>query len=207
MSSTVELSLEKLPLLELNDGKTICGARACSLFIAKKLGLLGSNAYEEAKIHEILDASQDFSEGKNKICCASKLSLMFESCTDVIDVTRGLNSFIYLVIAAFYAIQLASTKEDKLKVSKNVVEVVTPKYMNLFNKLAEENPSGFMVGNQLSLADLHVFNIVCTCTCTCIVCTARHVTDNRLGLEKLVDKVSNIPQIRKWLEIRPKSVF
>ncbi|XP_037043562.1 glutathione S-transferase 1-like [Bradysia coprophila] len=161
-----KLLLEKLPLLELSNGKTISGARACSLFVAKRFGLLGSDEFEEAKINEILDASQDFSE-------------------------------------AFYAIQLASTKEEKEKVSQNVVAVVTPKYMNLFNKLVEENSSGFMVGNQLSLADLHVFNIVCTPDGK----PARHVTDGRPGLEKLVDKVSQIPQIQKWLEARPKSIF
>lgn len=58
--------MEKLPLLELDDSKRICGGRACSLFIARRFGLLGSDEYEEAKINEILDASQDFSEGINK---------------------------------------------------------------------------------------------------------------------------------------------
>lgn len=57
---------------------------------------------------------------------------------------------------------MASTKEEKEKVGTNVVAVITPKYMNKFNKIAEENPDGFMVGNQLTLADLHIFNLVCT---------------------------------------------
>lgn len=67
-----------------------------------------------------------------------------------------------IIIIAFHAIQLAPTKQDKEKVGRNVVEVITPKHMNKFNKIAEENPDGFMVGNQLTLADLHIFNLVCT---------------------------------------------
>lgn len=98
---------------------------------------------------------------------------------------------------------MAPTKEEKEKVGKNVFEVITPKYMNLFNKIAEENPDGFMVGNQLTLADLHIFNLVCTPDGR----PAKHVTDGRPGLENLVNKVSTIPQIQKWLEKRPSSVF
>lgn len=55
--------VEKLPLLEIGNGQRISGARACSLFVARKFGLLGQNEWEEAKINEIMDASNDFSEG------------------------------------------------------------------------------------------------------------------------------------------------
>jgi len=161
-----KLIVEKLPLLEMGDGRRISGARACSLFVARKFDLLGHDEWEEAKINEILDASNDFSE-------------------------------------AFHAIQLAPTKEEKEKAGRNVVEVITPKYMNKFNKIAEENPDGFMVGNQLTLADLHIFNLVCTSDGK----PANHVTDGRLGLENLVNKVATIPSIQKWLYQRPRSVF
>lgn len=47
----------------MGDGTHISGARACSLFVARKFGLLGQDEWEEAEMNEILDASNDFSEG------------------------------------------------------------------------------------------------------------------------------------------------
>lgn len=42
----------------------ISGGRASARFVARKLGFLGKNELEEAKIDEILDGSQEFSAGK-----------------------------------------------------------------------------------------------------------------------------------------------
>lgn len=100
---------------------------------------------------------------------------------------------------------MATTKEAKEEAGKNVVLVVTPKYMRYFNKIIEENPSsnGFMVGDQLTLADLHVFNLVT------LPDGKPHpiVTDDCPGLKNLVLKVAKIPQLQKWLKDRPQSSF
>lgn len=109
------------------------------------------------------------------------------------------------MVTAFHAIQLASSKEEKEVASNHVVEVVTPRCMHQFNKFIEENshPNGFMVGDQLSLADLHVFNLVT------MPDGRPHtiVTDDCPGLRTLVIKIAQMPQFQKWLETRPKNPF
>lgn len=66
--SLLELAFGVLPLLELRGSETvISGGRASARFVARKLGFLGQNELDEAKIDEILDGSQEFSAGKRQL--------------------------------------------------------------------------------------------------------------------------------------------
>lgn len=65
----LELAGETLPLLEIKGGETIAGVKSTAKFVARKLGFLGQNDSDVAKIDEILEVAYGFSEGKRKTNC------------------------------------------------------------------------------------------------------------------------------------------
>lgn len=84
------------------------------------------------------------------------------------------------------------------------MEVSTPKFLGRFNKLLQEGgDSGFLVGKEISLADIFVYNI--------LVMVAgfglSDVTRNYPELQSFVEKIGNIPQIKNWVEKRPVTAF
>lgn len=195
----LELSFGVLPLLEVDGSKIVISGRASARFVARKLGFLGQNELEEAKINEILDGSHDYSSGKI-ISCIAQQNLLIDAVAPIL-----MQIVFFYPFVAFLNIQLATTKETKEEAGKSLVLVTTPKYMRYFNKIIEENasPNGFMVGNQLTLADLHVFNLVTLPNGE----PHQIVTDDCQGLKNLVLRVAQIPQIKKWLEVRPQCSF
>ncbi len=59
-----------LPTLEV-DGQLIAESNAICRFIAKKVGLYGEDAIEQAHIDMVIDNMADMDHGKHHFCCSS----------------------------------------------------------------------------------------------------------------------------------------
>uniref|UniRef100_A0A914XF13 Glutathione S-transferase n=1 Tax=Plectus sambesii TaxID=2011161 RepID=A0A914XF13_9BILA len=80
-------------------------------------------------------------------------------------------------------------------------DVVTP-YFDRHEKFLAKNGSGYFVGSHVTQADLHIFN------------TLQWWQNNHLFTEafknhpkigEFVEKIANLPNIKKWIEKRPKT--
>jgi glutathione S-transferase len=73
-----------------------------------------------------------------------------------------------------------------------------------FEKQADKNKSGYWIGSSLSLFDIQLYNLI-------------HFFDDQQSVQKALegfptlkaihDKVEQTPEIKKWLDERPQTVF
>jgi len=94
------------------------------------------------------------------------------------------------------------TKKAELK--KKYVEEQLPAYLTFLEKLLTANHGGdkFFVGDEMTWADLQLFNLVKTVS---FFAGAENPYANFPKLAALKTRVEHIPQIAKWLEERPKT--
>lgn len=83
------------------------------------------------------------------------------------------------------------------------MDIATPKFLGRFNKLLQDgSDSGFLVGSSISLADIFVYNLLCT-----VVGYGMDVTKNYPELQRFFQKIGNVPQIKDWVDKRPVTPF
>ncbi|KAK3608733.1 hypothetical protein CHS0354_000999 [Potamilus streckersoni] len=92
-------------------------------------------------------------------------------------------------------------EEKKTEISKNLWEVVFPKFLRFFEMRLSENEekSGFLVGNKLSIADLALFNVL-------DIAEGWHgspLLGNNPTLQALTERIKAVPEIAAWMEKRP----
>ncbi|XP_011303377.1 glutathione S-transferase [Fopius arisanus] len=102
-------------------------------------------------------------------------------------------------VALFYReedpVLRAKKKEETLK-------SVVPFYLNKLEELAKNN-GGYFHGGQLSYADIFFTAIHDSLANACGI----DITEGRPNLKSIIKKVLDIPNIKKWVENRPKLEF
>merc|ERR1711874_391096 len=86
----------------------------------------------------------------------------------------------------------------KAEIWKTFKETDSPKYVGFFEKGLKDNGTGFLVGNQLTLADIAVFDLM-----TGMLDEKLCGLDNFPLVKALVAKVGAVDKIKTWVETRP----
>ncbi|KAF7287673.1 glutathione S-transferase S1-like [Rhynchophorus ferrugineus] len=92
---------------------------------------------------------------------------------------------------------LESDPEKKEALKKKIYEEEYPFYLSRFNSIVDKN-GGFAVGSQTTWADF-----VFATTLSSIEKRNAGVLKPYPALTNLIERVHNLPAIKKWLEIRP----
>jgi len=96
---------------------------------------------------------------------------------------------------------MAGSKKDEAEKSTSMAHHKTVTIPNMGKKMERrlvERGGQFMVGNCLTLADIQLFNF-CTDNPAC--------GESQAKLTDLVRRVGDMPNIKKWVEDRPKTAF
>ncbi|CAG2239570.1 HPGDS [Mytilus edulis] len=89
----------------------------------------------------------------------------------------------------------------KADISKHLVEEVLHKFMLFIEKTLKENGGNYLVGNDLTWADLAVFDFTQE-----VLAVWKHEKLNFLEeFNKHHEGIKAVPKIKKWLETRPKT--
>jgi len=114
------------------------------------------------------------------------------------ELNDGLKDYADAWKPVFYA------KDDETKAAAlaNAVDVATPKYFDNFQRILEKNGNQFFVGNKISLIDLNMFNLLTYFG----PLFETDLTKNHPSLVAFVKRIEEVPEIKDYLERRPKSV-
>ncbi|XP_066905895.1 glutathione S-transferase [Halyomorpha halys] len=114
-----------------------------------------------------------------------------------------------MAVDAFHDLRLAAvgyffetdpaTKEKK---REPLLNVTVPFYLSKFDQLAQEN-NGYLANGKLSWGDIYF--IACSSLINHII--EYDMFEQYENLRRLRDNVYSIPQIKNWLETRPKTPF
>ena len=78
---------------------------------------------------------------------------------------------------------------------KNHAEVTAPTALGQLEKKLESRGGQYLVGNNFTWADIHTFMFVSDLP-------SKSVLDSFRKLSNLVERAANIPNIKKWVEIK-----
>lgn len=104
-----------------------------------------------------------------------------------------------LEIAAYFYETNAVSREEKLKVAKELV----PYYLERLDDQVQKN-GGYFVGGKLSWADL---TFVALLDYFNLMMNDEDIIDKYENLKQLKEKVLDLPAIKKWIETRPPDVY
>ncbi|CAJ0947387.1 unnamed protein product, partial [Mesorhabditis belari] len=153
----------QLPLLEVDD-RSLSHCRAIERYLAKQFGFAGKDAWEEAKVDELVMGVEEL---------LGKMQPWLDE----------------------------SSETAKINLLKKLIEDVIHPFLTLYEEFLEKNGSGYLVGNQVSLADLVVFHVVSFLDQKII---PRQLAKYK-GLSAFLVRIQEIPRIKAWLEKRPKT--
>lgn len=167
------------------DGQRLAESSAICRFLAKRFKLTGSNEWEAAKCDEYVDSMMDlrtrkFQESMNK------------------PNTPQINPFMFIDWRAYFW-ESDTTKKAELK--KVFLETQVPNYLSKFEKLLESSGGPFLLGKNFTWADLHIGHTLAFYEET----VDPSILSAYPKVKGLRDEVYNIPQIKKWVEQRPKN--
>jgi len=97
-------------------------------------------------------------------------------------------------------------EKDPEKAKEKVVEVkktVQEKYLVKLNKIVEKNGGQFLVGKKLTWADMYLAHVINNVELLHDI----NFRDEYPALKTHSQNVLNTPQIKKWIEKRPKTKF
>ncbi|KAH7717128.1 Nagst-1 protein [Aphelenchoides avenae] len=157
----------KLPVLEV-DGKQLPESYAICRYLARKHGLAGKDAWEEATVDAYADMVKD--------CGAEMMS--------------------YFRVAA----GMAEGDKDKLK--KEVFQPAADKYFPLLEKHLSKSKSGFIVPSGVTWADFLIAERLVNTDVAAPGCLKAYP-----ALQKYIEKVHAVPQIKEYVKSRPKTKF
>jgi len=109
-----------------------------------------------------------------------------------------IDQFVDGLIDARTAINTASKGDEAAKAT--ITKELIPKWFGFFENLVKNSKSGWAVGDQVSLADIALFNVLDNYTVT-----YAGAFDSYTHLKALHKKVAELPNIAKWLANRPKT--
>jgi glutathione S-transferase len=149
-------------------------------FLAKEVGLCGSNDFEDFEIDSVVDTINDFRF--SRFCIAICL-IRFEICFFLTE----LQSTLYLKPQEEY--------EKNLKMHQ--AETI-PFYLSRLEEIAKENHSHFALKRR-TWADIYFAAIVEYLR----YLTGRNLLDTYPHLTRVVNNIVEIRSIKNWIEIRP----
>lgn len=83
------------------------------------------------------------------------------------------------------------------------MEKTEDRYLKQFNAIIDANGGKFLVGKDLSWADIWLAHVISNVE---IVIGAK-LAANYPAVQKMKDNVFAVPQIKAWVEKRPKTVY
>jgi glutathione S-transferase len=92
-------------------------------------------------------------------------------------------------------------QERRAVLKKSLLDVALPKYLPKFESIIKNSEGEFLLGNNVTWADLHIAHTLQNLKDTVI----EFCLDDYPNLQKFTDAVFNIPKIKTWVEKRPKT--
>jgi glutathione S-transferase len=174
-------SLDKLPFLEV-EGEVISQSKAIERFLASKFDMMGSTPLEAAKIDSLCEWVRDFKDMYQKVRNASA------------DEKEEAKSKFF-----------SETLPERLIAFNKIVadSSSSPKEESVFNFTGSEQL--YAVGNKLSLADIVIYAFLVEFFDDKELAQKAYETCDKL--KAVVNTVSNVEGIQKWLETRPQTPF
>lgn len=174
-------SLDKLPFLEV-DGEVICQSKTIERFLATKFDMMGSTPLETAKIDSLCECIRDFKDMYQKVRNAS------------VDEKEEAKSKFF-----------GETLPERLVAFNKIVAVTScsSSEESVFNFTGSEQL--YAVGSRLSLADIVIYAFLVEFFDDKEMVQKAYETCDKL--KAIVNTVSNVEGIQKWLETRPQTPF
>ncbi|XP_067942388.1 probable glutathione S-transferase 8 [Watersipora subatra] len=160
----------QLPVLECEEGNLVM-SNSIARYVAKKLGLSGENAWEEALNDMVMETC---------IECANDL---------------GKTVYVWMIF------KRAPEPEDSDKMLETFKEKLL-KAMSYVQTVAEKRGKTFILGDQISLADVWVFNTLQFSSKACP--SAMELTP---WVKQFTENFQNDPKVKSYLETRPASIL
>ncbi|XP_052071714.1 glutathione S-transferase 1-like [Mytilus californianus] len=89
----------------------------------------------------------------------------------------------------------------KVEISKKLKEEVFPKFITFVEKMLSDNGGQFLVGSEVTLADVAVFDVISRISDM----WSQELMNMSTVLKAHCEKIATIPNIKAWLEKRPKT--
>lgn len=178
----------KVPLLEV-DGQTLAESVAICRYLARKFGLTGDNEFQAGKCDEYVDAVMDLR--------ARKFLGNIQNFQKILDFEKK-SSFLIDWKSYFWE----SDEGKKAELKKVFLEGQVPNYFSKFEKILEKSGGDFLLGAKYSWADLFIAHNLAFFEETV---DPGVVSGAYPKLRKFKEGVFNIPEIKKWVQERPKT--
>ncbi len=91
--------------------------------------------------------------------------------------------------------------EKREVIKKDLLDNIFPHFLNKFNDIVAKNGGNYLVGTKASWADFWLTNFLEIWRDT----VDSGLLDKYSALQKQVSNVNSIPQIKAWVEKRPKA--
>lgn len=172
-------SMDKLPFLEV-EGEVISQSKAIERFLATKFDMMGSTPLEAAKIDSLCEWVRDFKDMYQKVRAAP-----------VDEKEEAKTKF------------FGETLQERLTAFNKIVAVSASNEESVFNFTGSEQL--YAVGNKLSLADIVIYAFL-----------VEFFDDKEMAqksyemcdkLKAIVNTVSSLEGVKKWLLERPETPF
>jgi len=103
----------------------------------------------------------------------------------------------------FFPLFREKDESKKQEIKEKIIQEVPEKYFPKFCKDLEENGGEFIVGKKVTYADFVVFHYFSQTMTT----LGEDIFDNYPAIDKYMESMFKIPQIKKWLAKRPNTMF
>jgi len=174
-------SLDKLPFLEV-EGEVISQSKSIERFLASKFDMMGSTPLEAAKIDSLCEWVRDFKDMYQKVRNASA------------DEKEEAKSKFF-----------GETLPERLLAFDKILAVTSFETNTESVFTFTGNEQLYAVGNKLSLADIVIYAFLVEFFDDKELAQKAYETCDKL--KAVVNTVSNVEGIQKWLETRPQTPF
>uniref|UniRef100_A0A7S2JZ40 Glutathione transferase n=1 Tax=Leptocylindrus danicus TaxID=163516 RepID=A0A7S2JZ40_9STRA len=176
-SGELDANLGRAPLLLIDGNRPIGQSKAIERYLAKKCGLMGDSDLDAAQID----------------CIA-------EHCRDVKDAQMR---------KGFSAFNRDKSDEEKTEARKEWFETDMPVMLEKVEKAVKltSGKDGYAFGEKNSYADVAIFSLLKDCTMDADKEDTLKAAENCALLVSIAERISNEPNVSKWVESRPKSMF
>lgn len=174
-------SLDKLPFLEV-EGEVVSQSKSIERFLASKFDMMGSTPLEAAKIDSLCEWVRDFKDMYQKVRNASA------------DEKEEAKSKFF-----------GETLPERLLAFDKILAVTSFETNTESVFTFTGNEQLYAVGNKLSLADIVIYAFLVEFFDDKELAQKAYETCDKL--KAVVNTVSNVEGIQKWLETRPQTPF
>jgi glutathione S-transferase len=174
-------SMDKLPVLEV-DGQLICQSKSIERYLASRLGLMGTNALEAAKIDSLCECIRDFK-----------------------DMYRDFKDFQKLRDVCAEDNELAKNKWFTETITEKLCAFNKLLALGIYQEKGKDDDDVYSVGNRLSLADIVIYAFLVDFFDDKVAIKKSYASYRTLNA--IVRTVGDIKGIQKWMAERPDTPF